>query len=412
MPVVWNEETRKLNELEPFESNPRKISEKALQNLVEKIKTSGYHQRIRITHDNRVIGGHQRLKALKKCGFKEVRVLVPDSEMSDDEYKREVIQDNLQDGEWDIQILMDDWDIGDLNDWGLDTEALGMRLEKPADTGLTDPDEVPEIQAPVCMTGDVWLLGEHRLTCGDATDPAVLEILMAGEKADQLNTDPPYNVDYTGKTKDALKIKNDKKTDTDFRGFLRDSFKVAFDHLKPGGSFYIWHADSEGYNFRGAVHDIGQKVRQCLIWKKQTMVMGRQDYHWMHEPCLYGWKEGAGHLWAADRKQTTILEFDRQMQNKEHPTMKPVDLIEYQIKNNTKGSDLVLDIFGGSGSTMIACEKSGRRCNMVELDPVYCDVIIRRWQDFTGYKAVLAEAGGESLEETKDYDIVKDERGV
>jgi len=157
--------------------------------------------------------------------------------------------------------------------------------------------------------------------------------------------------------------------------------------MKSGAVFYIWHADSEGYNFRGAAFDIGWQIRQCLIWKKQTMVMGRQDYHWKHGPCLYGWKDGAAHLWSTDRKQTTILEFDRPSRNAEHPTMKPVELFAYQMQNNTKGDDLVLDSFAGSGTTAIACEKFNRRARLMELDPVYCDVIVKRWQDFTGKTA-------------------------
>ena len=163
--------------------------------------------------------------------------------------------------------------------------------------------------------------------------------------------------------------------------------------MKPGAVFYIWHADSECYNFRGACHDMGWKVRQCLIWKKSSLVMGRQDYHWMHEPCLYGWKEGAGHLWASDRKQTTIFEFAKPHRNAEHPTMKPVELFEYQMLNNTKGGDQVLDSFAGSGTTVIACEKTARDCRMMELDPKYCDVIIQRWQNFTGQTATLEATG-------------------
>lgn len=163
--------------------------------------------------------------------------------------------------------------------------------------------------------------------------------------------------------------------------------------MKPGAVFYIWHADSEGYNFRGAARDVGWQVRQCLIWRKQSMVMGRQDYHWQHEPCLYGWKDGAGHLWASDRKQTTILDFDRPSRNAEHPTMKPVALFEYQMLNNTKGGDVVLDSFGGSGTTLIAAEKNGRIARLMELDPLYCDVIVRRWQGITGKEATLESTG-------------------
>ena len=227
--------------------------------------------------------------------------------------------------------------------------------------------------------------------CGDSCSVTDMEKLVNDRQVDMWLTDPPYNVAYEGKTKDALTIQNDSMSNDGFRQFLRDAYVTADTVMKAGAVFYIWHADSEGYNFRGAAHDAGWKVRQCLIWKKSTMVMGRQDYHWKHEPCLYGWKEGAGHLWATDRKQTTILEFDKPNRNKEHPTMKPVALFEYQMLNNTKGGDIILDSFGGSGTTMLAAEKNGRIAYLMELDPKYCDVIVKRWEDFTGKKAILAE---------------------
>lgn len=227
--------------------------------------------------------------------------------------------------------------------------------------------------------------------CGDSTSLVHLERLCGGQLVDMWLTDPPYNVAYEGKTRDALKIQNDEMGDEQFRLFLRDAYVAADSVMKPGAVFYIWHADSEGYNFRGAALDAGWQIRQCLIWKKSSMVMGRQDYHWKHEPCLYGWKAGAAHLWAADRKQTTILEFDKPVRNGEHPTMKPVELFEYQILNNTKGGDIVLDSFGGSGTTLIAAEKNKRKSFVMELDPKYCDVIIKRWEDFTGKTAELLE---------------------
>lgn len=204
-----------------------------------------------------------------------------------------------------------------------------------------------------------------------------------------LLTDPPYNVDYEGKTKDKLKIQNDKMENTHFREFLRDAFQCAYMSLKGGAVYYVWHADSEGYNFRGALEEAGLHVRQCLIWKKNTMVLGRQDYQWKHEPCLYGWKDGAGHLWASDRKQTTILEFDKPAKSNLHPTMKPIPLFDYQMKNNTKRGDIVLDLFGGSGTTIMACEQNGRVSYTMEFDPRYCDVIVDRWQTMTGKKAIL-----------------------
>jgi site-specific DNA-methyltransferase (adenine-specific) len=282
---------------------------------------------------------------------------------------------------------------------GFDTKELDALLNPEVVDGLVDEDEVPEAgPEPITKPGDVWLLGKHRLMCGDSTSIEALEALTQGQLVDMWLTDPPYNVAYEGGTKEKLTIKNDSMGDQQFRQFLRDCYVAADAVMKPGAVFYIWHADSEGYNFRGAAKDAGWHVRQCLIWKKSSLVMGRQDYHWKHEPCLYGWKEGAGHLWAADRKQTTILEFDKPSRNGEHPTMKPVALFEYQMLNNTKGGDLVLDSFGGSGTTMIAAEKNGRVARLMELDPKYCDVIVKRWQDFTGKNATL-EADGRAFDE-------------
>lgn len=237
--------------------------------------------------------------------------------------------------------------------------------------------------------GDIWQLGNHRLMCGDSTNKNNVEKLMDNNKADLLLTDPPYNVDYEGKTKDSLKMKNDSMDDSNFKQFLIDAFSNANDVMKDGASFYIWHADSEGYNFRSACKDVSWKVRQCLIWNKNAMVMGRQDYQWKHEPCLYGWKDGASHNWYSDRKQTTILEFKKPLRNDLHPTMKPIDLFSYQIKNSSKNNDIVLDLFGGSGSTLIACEQLNRICYMMEFDPHYVDVIIYRWEKLTNRKAIL-----------------------
>ena len=216
-------------------------------------------------------------------------------------------------------------------------------------------------------------------------------------------TDPPYNIAYEGGSKKRDQIKNDEMASAEFRQFLNNVYTAADAVMKKGAVFYIWHADTEGYNFRGAAIDIGWPVRQTLIWNKHNSAFGRSDYHWKHEPCLYGWKPGAAHLWASDRKQTTVLDFDRPAKSDLHPTMKPVALMEYQILNNTKGHDCILDSFGGSGSTLIACEKTARDCRMMELDPKYCDVIIKRWQDFTGEQATL-EATGQT------YDQLKQER--
>ena len=251
--------------------------------------------------------------------------------------------------------------------------------------------------------GKLRLKAQHRVMCGDSTSVEDMKTLCAGAAPDLWLTDPPYNVAYEGATKDKLTIQNDAMSDVKFRLFLKDAYAAADAVMRAGGVFYIWHSDSEGYNFRGAAQDIGWKIRQCLIWRKSSLVMGRQDYHWMHEPCLYGWKAGAGHFWGTDRKQTTILEFDKPSRNGEHPTMKPVALFEYQMLNSTRQGDVVLDSFGGSGTTAIAAEKNGRASRLMELDPRYCDVIVARWQAFTGAEAILEQDG-------RTYAAVREER--
>jgi site-specific DNA-methyltransferase (adenine-specific) len=393
-------EQRLVADLIPYAANSRTHSDAQIAQIAASIKEFGWTNPILIDGDNTIIAGHGRLLAARKLGMKEVPAIILDH-LTKAQQRALVIADNqlaLNAG-WDMDMLkaeIEDLNLEnfDINLLGFDEKFLDGLLEpEPAD-GLTDEDDVPELpEMPKTVLGDVWVLGNHRLMCGDSTSIDALEKLTQGNLVDMWLTDPPYNVAYEGKTKDALTIQNDSMTDDSFRAFLRDAYVAADAVMKRGAVFYIWHADSEGYNFRGAAYDAGWKVRQCLIWKKSTMVMGRQDYHWKHEPCLYGWKDGAAHLWATDRKQTTILEFDKPSRNGEHPTMKPVELFAYQMLNNTKGSDIVLDSFGGSGTTIIAAEKHGRVGYLMELDPKYCDVIIKRWQDFTGQKAIHAETG-------------------
>jgi site-specific DNA-methyltransferase (adenine-specific) len=392
----------------PYVNNARTHSDAQVAQIAASIKEFGFNNPVLIADDNSIIAGHGRVMAARKLG-KDTVPAVRLSHLTEMQRKAYILADNklALNADWDNSLLA--IELADLKDLGFDTDLTGFSADEIAalmpvelTEGLTDEDEVPEVPVdPVTKLGDVWLLGKHRLMCGDSTSIEALEELCQGQSVDMWLTDPPYNVAYEGKTKDALKIQNDSMSDDQFRQFLRDSYVAADAVMKAGAVFYIWHADSEGYNFRGAAQDAGWKVRQCLIWKKQTMVMGRQDYHWKHEPCLYGWKDGAGHLWAADRKQTTILEFDRPSRNAEHPTMKPVALFEYQLLNNTKGGDIVLDSFGGSGTTMIAAEKNGRVSRLMELDPKYCDVIVKRWQDFTGKQATLEETG-ESFNELSD----------
>jgi len=382
-------------ELIPYTNNSRTHSDEQVAQIAASIKEFGWTNPILIT-DNSIIAGHGRLMAARKLGMSKVPCIEVKN-LTPAQVKAYIIADNklaLNAG-WDNELL--NIEFQELEELGFDLELTGFSLEeidalKPVELteGLTDEDAAPDVPAKAkTKPGDIYQLGNHRLMCGDSCSTNDMEKLCDGQLVDMWLTDPPYNVAYEGKTKDALKIQNDSMGDDQFRQFLRDAYVTADLVMKPGAVFYIWHADSEGYNFRGAAQDAGWKVRQCLIWKKSTMVMGRQDYHWKHEPCLYGWKEGAGHLWATDRKQTTILEFDKPSRNGEHPTMKPVALFEYQMLNNTKGGDIVLDSFGGSGTTLIAAEKNGRVARLMELDPKYCDVIVKRWEDFTGKKAVL-----------------------
>lgn len=260
----------------------------------------------------------------------------------------------------------------------------------PGDGGDEFDESTVDVQTR-CHSGDLWTIFgnglKHYLLCGDSTKLADVQRAVQGQPVNLLLTDPPYNVAYTGGTKEALTILNDSMNDEDFRRFLQTTFSNAFQVMEPGASFYIWHEDSKSYNLRGAIFDCGEEVRQCLIWAKDAFVLGRQDYHWQHETCLYGWKAGAAHQWLSDRKQTTVLNFDRPKRNAEHPTMKPVALFEYQIKNSAPAKSIVLDLFGGSGTTLIAAHRTGRASVLLELDPKYCDVILTR-----------AEAEGLSVE--------------
>lgn len=388
-------ETKLISDLIPYVNNARTHSDEQVTQIASSIKEFGFNNPILIDKDNGIIAGHGRLEAAKKLGYTEVPTIRLEH-LTDTQRKAFILADNriaLNSG-WDTTLLsleLKELDTElDLTSLGFDAKELAALLAPEQVEGNTDEDSVPDVpEEPITKLGDIYKLGNHRLMCGDSCSVTDMEKLVNGRQVDMWLTDPPYNVAYEGKTKDALTIKNDSMNDEGFRQFLRDAYVTADTVMKAGAVFYIWHADSEGYNFRGAANDAGWKVRQCLIWKKSTMVMGRQDYHWKHEPCLYGWKEGAGHLWATDRKQTTILEFDKPSRNGEHPTMKPVALFEYQMLNNTKGGDIVLDSFGGSGTTMLAAEKNGRIAYVMELDPKYCDVIVKRWEEFTGKKAEL-----------------------
>lgn len=376
----------KISEVKPYERNAKKHDKKQIENVMESIRQFGFVQPVVVDKNNVLVIGHCRYAAAKRLKMKQIDAVRVESLTEEQVNKLRLLDNKLNESEWDIELLLEDvpaldWDGFDI-DWNL-PELEGDEPEVVED----EPPEPPK--EAKTKPGDLYQLGRHRLLCGDATKPEDLERLMNGQRADLYLTDPPYNVDYVGKTKDALKIENDSRGDSEFRELLVNSFMAAKECMKAGASFYIWHADSEGFNFRGACRDVGWTVRECLIWKKNSMVLGRQDYQWQHEPCLYGWNEGGSHAWYSDRKQTTILEFDRPTKNKEHPTMKPVKLFDYLMKNSSKKDDIVLDTFGGSGTTIIACEQNGRCGYSTELDPKYCDVIVERWEKLTGEKAIL-----------------------
>lgn len=388
-------ENVEIEKLKPYKNNARTHSDEQIEKIAKSMKEFGFINPVLVDGNLNVIAGHGRILGAKKLGMKEVPCLFIE-DLTEEQKRAYIIADNrlAEDAGWDKELLK--IELEDLKNMNFDITLTGFELEdfdfSMEETEVIE-DEFDETvpEEPTSKKGEIYKLGKHFLMCGDSTDINDVEKLMNGVKADMLLTDPPYNVDYEGGT--GLTIQNDNMDDETFREFLRVSFFNANSVMKEGAVFYIWHADSEGYNFRGACHDIGWKVRQCLIWCKNTLVMGRQDYHWKHEPCLYGWKEGASHLWASDRKQTTVLEFDRPSVSKEHPTMKPVGLFDYLIKNNTKKDDIVLDLFAGSGTSIIACEQNGRIAYSMELDPKYVDVIISRWEKLTGQQAERIENG-------------------
>jgi len=384
---------RKTDELIPYINNPRN-NKKAVDKVASSIKEFGFKALIIIDWGALSSQGTHDFWRLKSWVLRKLPCIAAD-DLTPAQIKAFRIADNKvpEFSEWDEEMPkaefeeLNEMDF-DLDMTGFGEDEIGKLLGIDGSEAKEDNFEIELPELPKAQLGDIYQLGRHRLMCGDSTDKETVERLMGEQRVDLFITDPPYNVDYEGKTKDILKIQNDSMSNDVFRKFLVDAFAAADNVMKQGAVFYIWHADSEGYNFRGACYDTGWKVRQCLIWNKSCLVMGRQDYQWKHEPCLYGWKPGASHLWASDRTQTTVLNFDKPSRNKEHPTMKPIALFDYQIQNNTKSEDIVLDTFAGSGTTIMACEQNGCSAYCMELDPKYIDVIINRWEKFTGEKAV------------------------
>ena len=411
---------KKTAELLPYARNARTHSDSQVAQLAASIKEFGFNNPVAIDADGMILCGHGRVMAAQRLGMDQVPTVCL-AHLTDIQKKAYILADNklaLNAG-WDNDMLK--VELEDLKFSDFDLDLVGFSTEELDE--IMNQNEEPEVEEddytvavpeePKAKLGEIYILGKHRLMCGDSTSIADVEKLMGDQKADLLLTDPPYNVDYEGGTDKKLKIKNDNMEDQAFRQFLIDVYKAADHVMKPGAPFYIWHADSEGANFRGAAKDMGWQIRECLIWVKNSLVLGRQDYNWRHEPCLYGWKAGAAHYFTDSRSETTVIEDQVNVDklskdelktlckrllepscettvihekkpsiNDIHPTMKPVKLFGRLVKNSSKRNDIVLDLFGGSGTTIVACEQLNRRAYLMELDPAYVDACVQRYIRF------------------------------
>lgn len=387
-----------IERLRPYERNPRK-NDPAVPRMVAAIKEFGFRIPIVARSDGQVVDGHLRLKAAFALELATVPVALADN-LTDQQIRafRLLANQSSNWADWDEDLLA--LELTALRDEEFDLDLTGFDEEEldsifaATDSELDGPVDEEDVPAPpaspVSQTGDLWILGRHRVLCGDATIAADVKPLMGGKLAHCLWTDPPYGVAYEGA---AGTIANDDLAPAAFATFLAAAFGNAAAAVRPGAAAYVCHADTEGLAFRRAFVEAGFKLSGCLIWKKNTLVLGRSDWQWIHEPVLYGWKAGAAHSWYGGRDQTTVLEENKPARNESHPTMKPVALIERMLVNSTKTGHVVLDLFGGSGSTLIACERTARTARLLELDPRFVDVILRRWQEFTGKRAVLDSTG-------------------
>jgi len=406
-----------LEEIKPYEKNPRN-NDNAVDAVAASIREFGFKVPIIIDKDNIIVAGHTRYKAAKKLGLKTVPCIKAD-DLTDEQVKAFRLADNkvAELAEWDFDLLNEELETItiDMEQFGFET-IVDAEAEPEAEEDNYEP-EVPE--EPKSKHGDIYILGNHRLMCGDSTSLEDVEKLMNGAVADLVVTDPPYNVAIENSK--GMTIENDNMESSQFQDFLTSAFENLERSLKPGGAFYVWYASREHINFETALNKANLRVREQLIWNKNSFILGRQDYHWKHEPCLYGWKDGESHYFVDDRTQstvfedkgidikklkkeemqklleellsdkisTTVINEDKPSVNDLHPTMKPIKLIARLIKNSSKQKECVLDLFGGSGSTLIACEQLNRTCMTMEYDPRYADVIVDRWETLTGKKAVL-----------------------
>lgn len=393
-----------ISDLKFDDKNFNQHTAKGLGLLEKSLQQFGAGRSILIDKNNRIIGGNGVVEAAGNIGLEDLQIVESDGKKIIAVKRTDIDLDSKEGRELamaDNAVAAEDlsWDKGNIDEvseqFGIDPGDWIGDWDSQAEQEVEE-DEAPEVdesEPAKSELGKVYKLGNHRLMCGDSTSLDDIQRLMGGQTADLWMTDPPYNVAYgqygsatearsLHRRTDSKMIMNDKMEDDQFRKFLVDAYTTADAVMKSGAAFYIFHADNESYNFRGACRDMGWVVRECLIWNKNALCLGRQDYQWKHEPCLYGWKDGT-HQWYSDRKQTTVIDFDRPTNSEEHPTMKPVGLFAYLIKNSTKGGDVVLDSFGGSGTTIVACEQLGRCGYLMELDPKYCDVIRKRYWKLT-----------------------------
>ncbi|SQB34136.1 site-specific DNA-methyltransferase [Clostridium cochlearium] len=396
-----------IDELIPYANNARTHSKDQINKLRSSLREFGFINPILIDKDYNILAGHGRVMAAREEGIKEVPCVLVEH-LTEAQKKAYILADNrlAMDAGWDDEMLalelenLKELDF-DMDLTGFDAAEIDELFSNIHDKDVQDDDfdvDAALAEEPISKQGDIWLLGRHRLICGDSTKAEIYEKLMEGKKANLCVTDPPYNVNYTAGSENERKIKNDNMEDKNFYEFLLASFKNIFNSLDGGAAAYIFHADTEGLNFRKAFKDAGFHLANVCIWAKQSLVLGRSDYQWQHEPILYGWKPTGKHRWYADRKQTTIWNFDRPTKSELHPTMKPVPLVAYPIQNSSMSNCIVLEPFAGSGSTLIACEQLGRICYAIELDEKYADVIVKRYIEYVdSYEEVFLIRDGEKV---------------